>query len=291
MPNINLVTISPAQLIGNDHTGGYDIGRFSKRFLAQGDSWFSIGHMPPWSTTNLLQQMVLSHSAVAVDCARPGQDLAHMLDTSTQQQFLSLMNSRVAWKWDAILISGGGNDLIDALNADPGAHPEARLLLRADEWSAAMGGVNRYISEPGWLTFSNHMEGVLLRLLFQRDKNLNRGVPLFLHTYDYLTPRNAPAGPTLGPWLYKALHDTYQIPEADWMALSDNFIDRHAEMWMALRSRHALRNVRIVDTRNLTARAVPKTVGPSNDWENEIHPTPYGYSQLAGGWRTALDAL
>ena len=96
MPNINLVTISPAQLIGNDHTGGYDVGRFSKRFLAQGDSWFSIGHVPPWSTTNLLQQMILSRSAVAVDCARPVQELAHMLDTSTQQQFLNLMNGRVA---------------------------------------------------------------------------------------------------------------------------------------------------------------------------------------------------
>jgi hypothetical protein len=291
MASINLVTISPAQMIGNDHTGGYDIGVFPKKFLAQGDSWFSIGHLPPWSTTNLLQQMVLSYSAVAVNCARPGEELAHMTDTSTQKEFLRLLNGKVAWKWDAILVSGGGNDLIDALNSDPGADTKARLLLRSDEWSPTVDGVARYISEPGWTTFTNHMEEVLLRLLFQRDKGINGDVPLFLHTYDYLTPRNSPAGPSLGPWLYRALNDTYKIPAIDWVSISDNFINRHAEMWIDLQGRHAARNIRIVDTRNSTKRATPQSVGPSNDWENEIHPTPHGYSQLAMGWRKLLDPL
>ena len=291
MANINLVSISPGQLVGNDHNGGYDLNKFDRKFLAQGDSWFSIGHFPPWSTTNLLQQMVLTRSCVAVNCARPGEEIAHMLDTSSQQEFLRLINGVLAWKWDAILMSGGGNDLIDALNANPNAGLNARLLLRSDEWPATAGGIARYISEPGWNTFISHIEGVLLRLLGQRDKDVNQDTPLFLHTYDRLTPRNAPAGPGLGPWLYKALHDSYQIPALDWVALSDEFIDRLAGMWFALGAKYAARNVRIVDTRNSTIRAVEGTSGTSNDWENEIHPTPHGYAQLARAWRPALDAV
>src|ERR1035437_2698986 len=118
MSNINLVSISPHQLDPSSLGGLYDLERFEKKYLAQGDSWFSIGHIPPWSTTNVLQQMVLSRSAVAVNCAHPGMELSHMADTSTEPAFLNLLNGsgnpKLAWKWDAILMSGGGNDLIDA---------------------------------------------------------------------------------------------------------------------------------------------------------------------------------
>ena len=85
MPDINLISITPSQLNGTGESGQYDTSPFEKIYLAQGDSWFSIGHFPPWATTNLLQQMVLSRSTLAVNCARPGIELAHMTDTSTAQ--------------------------------------------------------------------------------------------------------------------------------------------------------------------------------------------------------------
>lgn len=290
MPDINLVSITPSQLSGNGESGLYDVNRFDKKYLAQGDSWFSIGHVPPWSTTNLLQQMVLSRSAVAVNCARPGVELAHMTDTSTAQVFLNLMNGNVAWTWDAILLSGGGNDLIDAANSDPNAPLESRLLLRADEWANPVADPSGYLSAAGWDVFSTHMDSVLGLLLDQRDKNKNKDVPLFLHTYDYVTPRNAPAGPRLGPWLYRAIHDLYGIPAADWSALANLMIDRLANLWLSLAVSYAGRNVDIVDTRGSLTPADPGMSGVSGDWENEIHPTPHGYSLLAQKWRPALDA-
>ena len=293
MADINLISISPSQLSGNGEAGLYDVSRFAKKYLAQGDSWFSIGHFPPWSTTNILQQVVLSRSALAVNCARPGVELDHMTDTSTAKTFLNLLNGTIAWTWDAILVSGGGNDLIDAANSDPAADASVRLLLRSDEWlpTDASTGVSRYISPTGWDTFTGHMELVLQSLLDQRDKNINNQVPLFLHTYDYLTPRDAPAGPGLGPWLYKAMHDTYFIPDGDFQGLADELIDRLAQMWLRLSSTYASRNVAIIDTRGSLARATPGTSGVSGDWENEIHPTPHGYSLLAKAWRAPLDAL
>ena len=294
MANINLVCISPNQLNPSSLGGLYDLERFEKKYLAQGDSWFSIGHMPPWSTTNVLQQMVLSRSAVAVNCAHPGMELSHMADTSTEPAFLNLLNGsgnpHLAWKWDAVLMSGGGNDLIDAAQANPQGELDARLLLRADEWPAN-GGVEGYVSQPGWQTFSDHLDLVLFNLLEERDRNVNQGVPLLLHTYDDVTVRNAPAGPGLGPWLYKAMHDIYRIPAADWDALSDVLIRMLQTLMRNLAQKYAARNVIVVDTVGTLTRADPGTSGVSGDWENESHPTPHGYSLLAKAWRGPMDAL
>ena len=290
MADINLVSIRPAQLSGTGESGLYDVSRFDCKFLAQGDSWFSIGHVPFWSTTNLLQQMVLSRSTLAVSCASPGVWLSHMTDTSTAQVFLNLLNGNIAWKWDALLMSGGGNDLIAAASVDKTADPSLRLFLGASEWGA-QAGATRYFSEAGWTTFSVHMSDVLDLLLTQRDKNINNGIPVLLHTYDYVTPRNAPAGPGLGPWLYKAMNDLYAIPAADWNALADLLIDRLAELWLDLAAKNASRNVRIVDSRGSIRRADPGTTSVSGDWENEIHPSPHGYTLLAQRWRTVIDAL
>ncbi len=294
MANINLVCIAPRQMDPASLGGLYDLERFEKKYLAQGDSWFSIGHMPPWATTNVLQQMVLSRSAVAVNCAHPGMELSHMADTSTEPAFLNLLNGSgnptLAWKWDAILMSGGGNDLIDAAQANPQAALDSRLLLRADEWTAS-GSAEGYVSQLGWKTFSDHLDLVLFNLLEERDRNVNLGVPLLLHTYDYVTVRNAPAGTGLGPWLYKAMNDLYRIPATDWDALSDVLIGMLRTLMKSLGEKYAARNVIVVDTVGAISRADPGTSGTSGDWENEIHPTPHGYSLLAQAWRGPMDAL
>ena len=294
MANIHMVCITPHQLEPDSLGGLYDLERFEKRYLAQGDSWFSIGHMPPWCTTNVLQQMTLSRAAVAVNCAHPGMELSHMADSSTEPAFLNLLNgsgnAKLAWKWDAILMSGGGNDLIDAAQADPQGQPGARLLLRADEWAGA-GGVERYLSEPGSQAFCGHLDLVLFNLLEERDRNVNLGVPLLLHSYDFVTVRNAPAGPGLGPWLYQAMNDIYRIPATDWDALSDVLIRRLQALMRSLGQKYAGRNVIVVDSVGTLARAAAGTSGVSGDWENEIHPTPHGYALLAQAWRGPLDAL
>jgi hypothetical protein len=291
VPDINLISITPSQLNGTGESGQYDTSAFEKIYLAQGDSWFSIGHFPPWATTNLLQQMVLSRSALAVNCARPGVELAHMTDTSSAQMFLNLLNGNISQRWDALLMSGGGNDLIDAATAAPTADPKLRLLLRSDEWPAAPVSASGYLSQAGWATFTGHMDLVLQGLLDQRDKGKNANVPLVLHCYDYVTPRNAPAGPKLGPWLYKAVNTIYHVPPADWQAVADVLISRLADMWLALAEKYASRNVNVFDTRGTITRAAAGTTGISGDWENEIHPTPHGYGLLARKWRPTLDAL
>lgn len=295
MPDIAMTVISPAMLlaVGNGELGQYDVGRFDKKCLAQGDSWFSIGHIPPWSTSNLLQQMVLSKSVVAVNCARPGIELTHMTDITNQQEFLRLLRGPMAFQWDAILLSGGGNDIIDAAMS-PATNPaNQRLLLTASEWPTTFPAGSEgsaYISEGGWQTFKSHMEDVLDQFLVERDRGVNKGVPLFFHTYDFLTPRNAPAGFGFGPWLYKALNDTYGIESVHWQAIADELLRRLRSLLQDIVVRGADKNLHLIDSLGTVTAASPGSEGVDGDWENEIHPTPHGYSLLAKKWRAELDA-
>ena len=108
MPDINLVSISPSQLSGAAEAGLRDVSAFQTKYLAQGDSWFSIGNIPPWSTTNLLQHMVLSRAGgvarepISLDlnrnCWTSFADLPG-LHRSTSRRFPAWMptNHRGAW--------------------------------------------------------------------------------------------------------------------------------------------------------------------------------------------------
>lgn len=51
-----------------------------------------------------------------------------MTDTTTEPMFLRQLTGTLARKWDAILISGVGNDVIDAAQLPPGNKPQDRLL-------------------------------------------------------------------------------------------------------------------------------------------------------------------
>jgi hypothetical protein len=298
MANDPLQLFSPADVFNPPQGPGRKWDDFPVRFLAQGDSWFSIGALPPWATSNILQQMTLGFDACAINCAHPGRELAHMVDWKTDQDFLDLLTGRIAYRWDAILLSGGGNDLIAAaatlpVQADGQAVPPAqRLFLKPDEWGPPEKGAERYLSEAGWATFAAHLAPQFGDVLAYRDRDVNRSVPLFCHTYAYPQPRNAPAAPGVGPWLYPSVM-AYGIPAADWLGVATALMDRLAALLrrtIATLITQGHERVYLVDTRAALVPAQPGTTGPSNDWENEIHPTAGGYRKLAALWRPVIEA-
>lgn len=288
MSDVNVKVISPSMFIGNSELGPFPIEWYTKKYLAQGDSWFSIGHLPPWGTTNLLENLELSRSTCIVNCAHPGRTLQHMTDTSTEPMFLRLLRGKLAYEWDAILLSGGGNDLIDAAQLGPNMNRDMRLLAIKSEWrDPALGGA-RYLSEDGWKTFVDHMKQVFDIFMTAKAVDLNRKTPVLLHTYDYVTPRNSPAGPGFGPWLFKAV-TAFGIPEADWILVSNELLNRLGALLSELATQYA--GVQVIDTLGTLDAAQTSDIGPTQDWQNEIHPTAHGYRQLDVRWRQALDSL
>lgn len=274
-----------------------DLGPFTHCFLAQGDSWFSIGAAVAIKTTNILMEMELEAASCAVNCASPGATLRRMEDTIRAPKFRNLLAGAQAWPWDGILMSAGGNDLIDAVQVLPrygDASPLAgrripaklRILLRDDEWGPGTTA-DRYLSDAGWTTFCDHLRQLFVQLEAIRDGHGSRsvGVPVFVHCYDHLLARPAGAGLHTGPWLYPAVK-AYKIPEADWAALGVVLIDRLRDLLRSIQ----MPNLHVVDTTPGTLDPATSPTGSSGDWVNEIHPTRKGYRKIAAKYAAVVDS-
>ena len=290
MPAIKL--LRPAEVFGSGEAGPADLSPYRWKFLAQGDSWFSFGSLFPPATGNLLLPLRLRGAACAVDCAHPGRELVHMVDARREADFINLLVGNDEMPWDAILLSGGGNDLIDAIGTpavDAGGNavdPGLRLLLTAAE-RGSVSSADGYISEAGWATFDAHLTAQFHEFVGVRDhpRSKSQGVPIFVHTYDFVTPRNAGAGLGFGPWLAPALQ-AYAVPPEDWDALGRRFLQRLSALMLAL----DLPALTVVQTQGTLTPAADGSTGRSNDWENEIHPDPDGYAKLAAVFGAVIDA-
>ncbi|WP_341317476.1 hypothetical protein WN982_40100 [Paraburkholderia sp. IMGN_8] len=262
------------------------------RLLAQGDSWFSIGQLPPWLTGNLLFSLRFPESSAAVSYASPGKTFAQMVDWHRETSFAAaLAGGNLAYQWDAILLSAGGNDLFDAillLPDEPDPDKASRRILLTPAERSAIGNVARYVRNSGWNNLIRLLVDCFAALISKRDSagSRSRFVPIFVHTYDCPQPRWAPAGPGIGPWLARAFKE-YQIPEDDWLPLTRHLIQQWAQFLGGVNA--TLMRDRAVSTPNVVpvnligtlSPAPAASTGESGDWRNEIHPSFHGYAKLA----------
>jgi hypothetical protein len=235
--------------------------------------------------------MQFEQFACAVNCAYPGDTLAHMVEMNRDPVFERLLRGRNTYVWDGLLLSCGGNDLIDALKP-VGAHvPRAqRLLLDASEWGPASDGPRRYLSPEGWLTFNAYLQANFAHLLGLRDAGPSARCPAFIHGYACPTPRDAGAGLGTGPWLLPSLL-SHAIPGEDWLGLSALLIRELGRLLANI----AADGVRFPNLHFFDTSAIPLDAaalgshGESGDWVNEIHLTRRGYAKLAVPWAAAIE--
>src|ERR1039457_3815405 len=87
---------------------------FDWHILAEGDSWFHFGFTPAiGQPRNLLDPLEFNKSTVIASVALSGDTIQHISQPSANPSLLEAMGYR---KWNLILVSAGGNDLIDALS-------------------------------------------------------------------------------------------------------------------------------------------------------------------------------
>lgn len=297
MPTRQAATmIDVATALGNGEQGPFPFEQFAVKALAQGDSWFSIGALPPGKTTNLLLEMQSARRMVIVQTARPGKVMRLFTDTTREPNFLRMLNGPVASRWSVILISGVGNDVIAATGSEPTAPPDQRLLRTTAERGPEPLPAAAYISQPGWDTFTSHMRVVFNQLVDLRDSGLNRRVPMLMHNYARVMPRPSGAGLGQGPWLHPAM-ERYAVPVERRLDVSDELIGRIGRLIATLmderRAADPLCNLHLVDSQGLADVTVAEagSSGSSGDWVNEIHLTRGGYRKCATVWADVLDGL
>lgn len=262
---------------------GVDMNAYALRLLAEGDSWFSLGSIPP---KNLVFEMQFSESALILNLAYPGDEVHKMFRRLCDygDEFAGWLTMRSTYRWDAILLSGGGNDLIAAF-----PHLLKRSIKAADIDPARP---EKLVDAQALDTLRGYLTESYTGFVNVRDQSgsPNAGVPMFAHTYDYPTPNNAPAMAPLGirlsgPWLFPHLKD--RVPAEMWQPLTDYLLDQVAETLLALPAQ--LPEFHVIDTRGTLLRAHPDATGSSGDWENEIHATRTGYRKLAAKITAAVE--
>lgn len=262
-----------------------DFSPYQHRLLAEGDSWFAWSQFSLAPSSNVLEQLEFAAPAVIVSLAYSGDVIRDISDT---RRNMALFFELQAIRYHAILLSGGGNDLIDALRPKNGEPPI--IVSRSGN---APDTAKSYVDGAALKALTSSVQASYRRIFAMRDKSdSNASTPIVLHTYDFPTPRNAKAKllgrPALGPWLWPALRAA-AVPVEQYQAVTDLVFNTNAEALLALHD--PAHNVHVVDTRGTIARAEPDTTELSGDWINEIHPDAHGYALVARRVGQTLAAL
>jgi lysophospholipase L1-like esterase len=254
---------------------------YAWRFLAEGDSWFTMGAIP---SSNLLFELRMKKRAVVLNLGYPGDTIANVSQLAINTEFnRRLVHPNWASDWTALLLSGGGNDLID----------QADDIIRPTPTGSGKKA-EHYIDAARLDAFKQGVKAGYRTIVALRDSvgSPNAGKPIVVHTYDYPTPRPAPATflvvPITRPWMYPVF-ERYNVPQSLRIKIADILLDTLADALLELGKE--LPAFHVVDTRNTLDRADINAKGNSGDWLNEIHPNSDGYRKIASKLTSRLHKL
>ena len=241
-------------------------------FLAIGDSWFDYplnDYGVPWTNQDIVAQLQTlgNPSPVVLSRALHGNPMTTTLGLSNQKQYVLDIADSSQWldgSPDAILVSGGGDDVVGD-----------QFVIYLDYFGGKL---------------STRVQGVIdsveasYEALFQFRDLHAPGVPIFGHCYDYAIP-NGVGVFFQGPWLRPSI-DFAQYGYGDGLTIVQDAIDGLHAMLNGLAGVKN-NNFYLVDTRGTLTRDSSQPLG----WANEIHPYSAGFVALANKFLPALQSV
>ena len=245
----------------------------SKGFLlGLGDSWFDYFAM------DALDSLQNDIGYIRTSVAEAGTSLKSIAKVPAQLERLSEEIEKtvggVAPK--AILLSGGGNDLVDfgienLLNDFGSGLPPLKE-----------NAVKQLIDED----MESALTVILNAVTALCRKWLGKTIPILIHGYDYPIPDGRPLVlPPRGPWLEKGFIDKGydKLDLGPRTKVMKTLIDRLNEMQLTVVAKKGLEHVKHVELRGSLAAADYTTM-----WGNELHPTRDGFKVVARKFAKAL---
>ena len=238
--------------------------------LGHGDSWFDYplrGNGPILEDTDIIAQLgsMGNINPLILNMSHYGDATTDELAWPKQQRMIDALKDPNNWpsgKPDAILFSGGGNDI---------AGDQFCIFLDyADTGGPGLDGTR----------FEEKLQAVKASyqdLFLFRNRNAP-GVPIIGQCYDFAIPTGVHPI-CAGPWLLPSLQFAGWNTTQGTAILHDVLIE-FRKLLVDLAS-DAKNNFSFVDTQGTLQ---------SNQWANELHPTPEGFRLIAGEFVTFLSA-
>ena len=249
-------------------------GKQNLRILAEGDSWFEYP-LPVTHGDGVIYQLQKLLGYGIANMAQHGLEVEQMMGLSLRQEIITrLSDSRI--RFDALLFSGGGNDIVGDqfciwLKDVPPVVPPAQML--------DLNAVNAALAI---------LEAEYRELVDLRDQYSSQTV-IFVNAYDF-PPITGKAVCGEGPWLKPSLDYAYKhlgkaVPDPN-----DEFlvVKTLMQMFRGMLDRVA------ADPKVQKFIVVPTqgTLTPNNsDWQNEIHPSSAGFVKIAQKFQASLASV
>lgn len=225
--------------------------------FAEGDSWFDY---PAFIDGAIILRLENKLGVPILNLAKAGDQARYMLGVKERKILIEQFTNGcpAGGPWDAMLFSGGGNDIVD----DP-------MVLWIRDFNATL--------PPAALIHQARLDMALglVRAAYEdliglRD-SLSPQTRLFFHGYDFVIPDGRGIC-FLGPWL-KPTFDLRGFPtQASRFAVTTILLQQFAAMLQSLASAHS--NVTLISTQG--------TLNPQpSSWHNELHPSRDGFNTFA----------
>jgi hypothetical protein len=234
--------------------------------FAEGDSWFE--YPVPFFGGGIIRRLEDKLGVPVLNLATAGDEVRYMLGVKERKLLIEQFTKGcpAGGPWDAMLFSGGGNDIVD--------NP---MVLWIKDFNATL--------PPAALVHQARFDTALALvragyedLIGLRD-SLSPQTRLFFHAYDFAIPDGRGIC-HLGPWL-KPTFDLRGFPtQASRVAVMKILLEQFAAMLQSLAS-----------ASNVTFINGQGTLAPNpSSWHNELHPSKAGFNGFAALFHKALKA-
>lgn len=258
---------------------------FKYRFLAEGDSWMDRSSLVH---TSLLQKLAQTMDAAGddvliINLANFGNRL-RKIESCLDGDFRQWLTTQFNWRFDAVLLSAGGNDFLNAARGPDAGRGILRNLNVEPEPPLGRDCLNRSAVED----LVKELDPCFAKLYAEVQSSRHAGVPIFLNCYDTPTARYAPVIAGTNTWLAEG-YDKNAIPQHLWPDLTAGMFGDLRAMVIGWAKGRA--SVHPVPTMGTLVPAAAGSTGSNGDWLNEIHPNSSGWKKLATVWRESMSTV